>query len=106
MISSLFELLSALIGLYIWALILNAVVSTLAAFGALDTRNHVVRSVMDFLYRVTEPVLRPIRRVLPNFGNIDISPLIAILVLEVVQRNLLPKIALSLQAGSAGPLIY
>jgi YggT family protein len=56
----------------------------LAAFGVLDTRNRFVWSVGDFLYRLTEPALRPIRNLLPNFGGIDISPVILIVVLQAV----------------------
>ena len=75
MISALFELLYYVINLFKWAVILAAVFSMLAAFGVLDTRNRIVWTIGDFLYRVTEPVLRPIRNILPNFGGIDLSPL-------------------------------
>ena len=67
-----------LLGLYLWVVILAAVFSMLASFGVLDTRNRMVWTIGDFLYRVTEPVLRPIRNMLPNFGGIDISPLIVL----------------------------
>ena len=89
MISSFFQLLNYVIDLFIWALILAAVFSMLASFGVLDTRNRLVWSIGDFLYRVTEPVLRPVRNVLPSFGNIDLSPLVVILLLQYVARPLL-----------------
>jgi YggT family protein len=79
-------LIEKIISLYIWAIILAAVFSTLASFGIIDTRNRLVWTVMDFLDRVTAPVLNPIRRVIPFLGNIDISPLIAILLLGALQR--------------------
>ena len=66
MISAIFELLNAVINLFIWALILAAVFSMLASFGVLDTRNRLVWSIGDFLFRVTEPVLRPVRNALPS----------------------------------------
>ncbi len=66
MITALFQLFNAVIGLFIWALILAAVFSMLTAFGVLDTRNRLVWSIGDFLFRVTEPVLRPVRNVMPN----------------------------------------
>lgn len=88
MIRTLFWLLETLLDLYFWAVILAAVFSMLAAFGILDTRNRAVWMIGDFLYRVTEPVLRPIRNILPNLGNIDISPLIVLLLIQVVQRLL------------------
>jgi YggT family protein len=84
----LFWLISEVIHLYIWAVIIAAVFSMLAAFGVLDTRNRIVWTVGDFLYRLTEPALRPIRSVLPNLGGIDISPLILILLLEAAQMLL------------------
>ncbi|HEX3984100.1 MAG TPA: YggT family protein [Acidisoma sp.] len=69
-----------------WAIILAAVFSMLASFGVVDTRNRLVWTVMDFLERVTAPILNPIRRIIPFLGNIDISPLIAILLLGALQR--------------------
>jgi YggT family protein len=87
-ITILFSLINAVIRLYIWAVILAAVFSMLVSFGVLDTRNRLVWTIGDFLYRVTEPALRPIRNMLPAFGNIDISPMILILLLWVVQAVL------------------
>ncbi len=85
---ALFWLIDRLISLYTWAVILAAVFSMLAAFGVLDTRNRVVWTIGDFLYRITEPALRPIRNLLPNFGNIDISPVILILLLQALRMLL------------------
>jgi YggT family protein len=99
MIRTLFWLLDELLNLYIWAIILAAVFSMLASFGVLDTRNRVVWSIGDFLYRVTEPMLRPIRNFLPNFGSIDLSPLILLLLLQA-SRMLLTNIASAIITGS------
>lgn len=88
MIRTLFWLLDELLSLYIWAVILAALFSMLASFGVLDTRNRVVWSIGDFLYRLTEPALRPIRRMLPNFGSIDISPIIVLLLLQATRMVL------------------
>lgn len=99
MITALFQLLNAVIGLLVWALILSAIFSTLASFGVLDTRNRLVWTIGDFLTRVTEPMLRPIRNVLPNFGNIDVSPIIAILLLQYVARPLLATIFTGIVTG-------
>src|SRR3954466_7755105 len=82
MISAIFWLIQEIIWLYIWAVILAAIFSMLASFGVLDTRNRIVWSIGDFLYRITEPALRPIRNFLPSFGSIDISPIILILLLQ------------------------
>jgi YggT family protein len=92
---ALFWLVDRLLSLYIWAVILAAVVSILVSFGVLDTRNRLVWTIGDFLYRITEPALRPLRNLLPNLGGIDISPIILILLLQAA-RMLLGEIELSL----------
>jgi YggT family protein len=78
---ALFWLIDTLIHLYIWLLIAQAILSWLLAFGVVNRYNRAVAVIGDFLYRVTEPALRPIRSFLPNFGGIDISPIILILIL-------------------------
>ncbi len=85
---SLIELLDTVIYMYIWAVILSAVLSWLVAFNVINTRNRFVYSVGNFLYRLTEPALRPIRSIIPNLGGIDISPVVLILLL-VFARSLL-----------------
>ncbi len=99
-----FRVLFALLGLFGWAIILTAVVSTLISFGVLDTRNRLVWSVADFLYRVTEPALRPIRAVMPNFGSIDLSPLVALLLLKLVISPVLTEIYGGIRFGNWQPL--
>jgi YggT family protein len=81
-------LVSTVISIYVWLLIAQAVLSWLVAFGIVNRYNRVVATVGDFLWRVTEPLLRPIRRVLPDLGGIDISPVILILLLWFL-RNLM-----------------
>jgi YggT family protein len=85
---SLLQLISTVITIYIWLLIIQAVLSWLVAFGVVNTRNRAVVTVGDMMWRLTEPALRPIRRLLPNLGGIDISPVILILLLWF-GRNLL-----------------
>lgn len=99
MIPGLFSLLYLAIRLYVWALILAAVLSMLTAFGVLDTRNRLVWTINDFLYRVTDPLLRPIRNALPNFGGIDISPIIVIAVLELLVQPVLQGVENGLRTG-------
>ena len=82
------NLVSTVISIYIWLLIAQAVLSWLVAFGIVNRHNRVVATIGDFLWRVTEPLLRPIRRVLPDLGGIDISPVILILLLWFL-RNLM-----------------
>lgn len=93
------ELILVVINLLIWALILAAVVSTLTSFGVLDNRNRLVWTIADFLHRVTEPMLRPIRNILPNFGGIDLSPLVAILLLQFIAVPLVRTIFGALATG-------
>jgi YggT family protein len=87
-ITILFEIVNEVLSLYKWAVILAAVFSMLVAFGVLDTSNRLVWTIGDFLYRITEPALRPIRNVLPSFGSLDISPIILIIAIYVVQMLL------------------
>ncbi len=80
-----FWLIDRAIDIYIWVVIAAAVFSMLAGFGVLDTRNRLVWTIGDFLYRATDPALRPIRNLLPNLGGIDISPIILILLLQAAR---------------------
>ena len=73
--------ISYLLTLYIYVLIAMAVMCWLIAFNVVNSRNPVVQTVGEFLYRITEPLLRPIRRLLPNLGGIDVSPVILILLI-------------------------
>ena len=97
--SILFTVLFALLRLFTWAIILSAIVSTLIAFNVLDTRNRMVWTVSDFLYRVTEPALRPLRAVLPSFGGVDLSALVALLLLQLVVAPVLVELRNGLQFG-------
>ncbi len=77
------------IDLYIWVVIAGAILSWLIAFNVVNTQNRFVYSVADMLYRITDPALRPIRRLLPNLGGIDISPVILILIIFLIERIIL-----------------
>jgi len=101
----LFELAYYVINLFKWAVILAAVFSILTAFGVLDTRNRVVWTIGDFLYRVTEPVLRPIRNMLPNLGGIDLSPWIVVVLIQIAILPLLFKLHAAITYGAWQPLV-
>jgi YggT family protein len=83
---ALLSLVHTVITIYIWLLIIQAVLSWLVAFGIVNRHNRAVAMVGDFLWRITEPLLRPIRRVLPDLGGIDISPVILILLLYFIDN--------------------
>ena len=71
--------------MYMWVVIIYVVMSWLVTFDVINTRNQFVRMVGDFLYRLTEPALRPIRRVLPHLGGVDLSPLVLILLIILIR---------------------
>ncbi len=87
--NALFWLIDQVIGLYITLVIVQVVLSWLVAFNVINTRNRFVYMVGDFLYRITEPALKPIRRLLPNMGGIDLSPVVLILGLYFLRVLLL-----------------
>jgi YggT family protein len=101
-----FELLYYVINLFKWAVIIAAIFSMLVGFGVLDTRNRMVWTIGDFLYRITEPVLRPIRNLLPNLGGIDISPWIVVVLIQIVVLPLLGKVYASITYGAWQPLVF
>jgi YggT family protein len=83
---SILWLIDTVITLYVWLLIAGAVLSWLIAFNVVNVRNPIVAQVGEFLYRITEPALRPIRAMLPNLGGIDISPVILIIGLMFLRQ--------------------
>ena len=88
------DIIMIVLDLYTWLLIASAILSWLIAFNVVNTRNQFVAAVAEFLYRITEPVLGPIRRRLPNLGGLDISPIILILIIILIEKliayNVLP----------------
>ena len=85
---SIFILLDSVITIYLWIIIINAILSWLVAFNILNTQNRFVFSVLDVTYKLTDPALNKIRRFIPTFGSIEISPVILILLLMFL-RNLI-----------------
>jgi YggT family protein len=80
------DIVIIILDLYVWLLIAAAILSWLVAFNVVNTRNQFVSAVAEFLYRITEPVLRPIRNIMPNLGGLDISPIIVILLIMFIER--------------------
>ena len=88
---SIFILLDSIITIYLWIIIINAVLSWLVAFNILNTQNRFVFSILDATYKMTDPALNKIRSFIPTFGSIDISPVILILLLMFL-RNIIFEI--------------
>ena len=88
---SIFILLDSIITIYLWIIIINAVLSWLVAFNILNTQNRFVFSILDTTYKMTDPALNKIRRFIPTFGSIDVSPVILILLLMFL-RNIIFEI--------------
>ncbi len=93
----LMDLIIVVLGLYVWVLIISVIMSWLVSFDIINTSNRIVYMIIDFLYRITEPALRPIRRFMPSLGGIDISPVALILLLWFLQ-NVLVRIKYSIGA--------
>jgi len=93
---ALFLVIDLVLQFYIWLVIASAILSWLVAFNVVNTRNDIVRNIGHFLYAITEPVLRPIRNLLPNLGGIDISPVILIFIIiflrYVIALYILPNV--------------
>lgn len=83
---ALLDVILIVLQLYIWLLIAAAVLSWLVAFNVVNSYNGFVRSVGEFLFRITEPLLAPIRNLLPNLGGIDLSPMVLILIIIFIQQ--------------------
>lgn len=83
---SVVTLISMVIQIFIWLLIANAVLSWLVAFNVVNSHNQFVASVGQFLYKITDPVLKPLRGIIPQFGGIDVSPIVLILLLIFLQN--------------------
>ncbi len=83
---ALLDVFIVVLHIYWWVIIASAVFSWLYAFGVINPRNQVVAMIGRTLYQLTEPLLRPIRRVVPVFGGLDVSPVILLLILFLIER--------------------
>jgi YggT family protein len=99
-----FTLLSAAVSFLIWSIVLSAIISILLALNVLDSRNRFVWSINDFLYRITDPVLRPMRRRIPTINGVDLSPWITLVLLQVVVLRVLDYLHVGIRTGFWPPL--
>ena len=100
MLGSLFSILDLLLRVLSWIIIIQAILSWLVAFNVINTYNDFVRSFLAALDRITEPLYRPIRRILPDFGGLDFSPLVVLLLIYIL-RILLSGVAADVGAYGA-----
>ena len=89
LIVQLIEIVKYVVNIYVYVIIVWVVTSWLVAFDVINLRNNFVRMIYDVLNRLTDPVMRPIRRILPSLGGLDLSPLIVFILLMFIQRLLL-----------------
>jgi YggT family protein len=89
MINALFDIAHILLQVLMWIIIIQAILSWLVVFNVVNTRNDFVRGFFNALERITAPLYRPLRRILPDFGGIDFSPIVVLLIIIVLDRLLL-----------------
>jgi YggT family protein len=87
-----FFIVTALLDILTWAIIINAVASWLVAFNVVNPRNRVVNMILRGLDAVTRPILWPLRKVIPSLGGLDVTPIIALLIIQGFEQYLLPPI--------------
>ena len=87
------RIVEVLLNIVWWVIVIQAIMSWLIAFNVINTYNEFVRSVWNALGRMTEPLYRPIRRILPDFGALDLSPLVVLLIIYILSNIVIPSIA-------------
>jgi len=97
MLYAIFGIVDMILQLLVWIIIAQAVISWLVAFNVINTSSNFIRTILDALDRLTAPLYRPIRRIMPDFGGIDFSPIVLILAIQII-RKLLEGLALETSA--------
>ena len=90
---STFQILYILLDLIWWIIVAQAIIGWFVAFNIINTHNDFVRSVMQALNKMTQPIYRPIRKIMPDFGALDLSPLVVLLILFILMNVILPNLA-------------
>jgi YggT family protein len=99
MLVLLLQIADLLLGVLRWIIIIQAIMSWLVAFNVINTYNDFVRQVLYALDKITEPIYRPIRRIMPDFGALDLSPLVALLLIIILQMVIGHGIGQAMAAG-------
>ncbi|HEX7858627.1 MAG TPA: YggT family protein [Sphingobium sp.] len=93
---AIFQTLMILLNVAKWIIIIQAIVSWLVAFNIINTSSDFVRTVLHALDRMTEPLYRPIRRLMPDLGALDLSPMVVLLIIIILQQAILPPLFASM----------
>lgn len=96
MVFALYQIISILLNVLWWIIIVQAIMSWLMAFNVINTQNDFVRSIWIALDRLTQPLYRPIRRLMPDLGALDLSPMVVLLIIIILQQAILPPLFSSL----------
>jgi YggT family protein len=96
---ALYQIIDLLLSILTWIIIIQAILSWLVAFNVINTHNDFVRQVLYALDRITEPLYRPIRRIMPDFGALDLSPLVVILIIYILRNIILPSVMSAPKSG-------
>lgn len=96
---ALIQIIHVLLNVVWWIIVIQAIMSWLIAFNVINTYNDVVRSIWIALDRLTQPLYRPIRRIMPDLGALDLSPLVVLLLIYILDKIILPQIYLSTVGG-------
>ena len=88
------QIVQVLLNVVWWIIVVQAILSWLIAFNVINTQSDAVRTVWEALRRITEPLYRPIRRILPDFGALDLSPLVVLLILYILMNIIIPNLAM------------
>ena len=92
MLVAIVQIINILLNVIWWIIIIQAILSWLIAFNVINTYNDFVRNIMVALDRITTPIYRPIRRIMPDLGALDLSPLVVLLAIYIIQQVILPQI--------------
>ncbi len=92
---SLFQIILILLNVIWWIIVVQAIMSWLIAFNVINTHNDAVRSIWQALDKMTEPMYRPIRKIMPDFGALDLSPMVVLLALFILMNVVVPNLAAS-----------
>ena len=88
----LLEILNILLNVVWWIIIIQIILSWLIAFNVINTHSEFVSQLIDSLNRITEPMYRPIRRIMPDFGMLDLAPMVVLLIIIILQNVIIPRL--------------